>query len=333
MNVLVTGGAGYIGSHTSQALLEAGFKVIILDDLSTGFRQAVPSGAEFIEGKVHDLELVTRILKEKNIQAVLHFAAKLVVPESVSKPLEYYDNNVVGTLRLLQACELVGVNRFVFSSTAAVYGQGSGQALNETDPLLPINPYGTTKLVSEFQLRDFGQALRAQGRDFKYVVLRYFNVAGASASGKNGQRSKVATHLIKIASQVAVGLRPSMQVFGQDYKTPDGTCIRDYIHVEDLAEAHVCALQAIIKDHPGGTFNCGYGRGFSVIEVLDTLRKVSPDPIKTEMGPRRPGDPDILIANSRRLKDELHWTPKREDLALICRSAYLWEKQILKEQS
>jgi UDP-glucose 4-epimerase len=331
MTLLVTGGAGYIGSHTAHALLQAGFKVIVLDNLSTGFKEAIPADAEFVQGDVHDVKLVSNLMIEKKVQAVLHFAAKLIVPESVEKPLEYYDNNVVGTLRLLQACDIAKIRRFIFSSTAAVYGNGLGQKpLQESDPTLPINPYGATKLVSEFQLRDYGQACKNAGIDFRSVVLRYFNVAGA---GSDGQRSKVATHLIKIASQVAVGIRPHMQVYGTDYPTEDGTCIRDYIHILDLAAAHVDALQAILADHPGGTFNCGYGFGFSVKKVLDTMRTVTGLPIPAENGPRRAGDPAVLISDPQKIRQELGWRPRHESLEQICKSAYLWEKSLTARKS
>ena len=326
MKILVTGGAGYIGSHTCEALIQAGFQVVVLDNLTTGFQNSIPAQAEFVHGDVRDFSLVSSLLEKHAIESVVHFAAKLIVPESVEFPLEYYENNVVGTLQLLKACQKNKVRHFIFSSTAAVYGNGTGSALKETDPTLPINPYGTTKLVSEFQLRDFGHAAQIAGHDFRSIVLRYFNVAGAAHHGKNGQKSKVATHLIKIASLVAAGRRPSMQIFGTDYPTPDGTCIRDYIHIEDLADAHVCALQALLKSHPGGTFNCGYGRGFSVKEVLQTLRKTSHQPVIAETGPRRAGDPAILISDSQKLRTELGWTPLRDNLELICRSAYEWEK-------
>ena len=324
----MTGGAGYIGSHTIEALLKQDHSIVVLDNLSTGFQAAVPTQVQFIQGDVRDIDLVTSLLRDEKIEAILHFAAKLIVPESVQHPLDYYDNNVFGTLQLLKACEKTQVKYFILSSTAAVYGNGTGQALKEADLCLPINPYGTTKMICELQLRDFAQSLKAMGRDFRWVALRYFNVAGASSSGRNGQRSKIATHLIKIASQVATGLRPAMEIFGSDYKTPDGTCIRDYIHVEDLASAHVCALEALKNHHPGGVFNCGYGRGSSVLEVLQALREVSGQPVSAKFADRRPGDPALLVADSERIRRELGWSPVHDDLRRICKSAYEWEKTL-----
>jgi len=324
MRVLVTGGAGYIGSHTVQKLLNAGYSVVVYDNISTGFTEAVPKGAELIVGNVLDRVRLFQVLKEKNISAVIHFAAKLIVPESVEKPLDYYENNTVGLWTLARVCVDAGVNKVIFSSTAAVYGDSGGDGLiTESLPTVPLNPYGQSKLMSEHILRDLDVA-----HGLKSVALRYFNVAGAALDGTNGQRTKNATHLIKVASEAACGVRDSVGIFGEDYPTPDGTCLRDYIHVEDLADLHVLALKHLEAGGASQALNCGYGRGFSVKEVLDTVKKVSGIQFKTEAKPRRAGDAASLVADSTKIKKLFSWEPKHNDLELICLSAYNWEKRM-----
>lgn len=323
MQVLVTGGAGYIGSHTVQKLLDAGYGVVVYDNITTGFREAIPTGAELVMGDVRDKLMLSRVMKDKKISAVVHFAAKLIVPESVEKPLDYYENNTAGVLTLAQACIENGVKKVVFSSTAAVYGDASVSGLiTEQSPTGPLNPYGQSKLMSENVLRDCEAP-----HGLKSVCLRYFNVAGASVSGNNGQRTKNATHLIKVASEAACGKRESVGIFGTDYSTPDGTGVRDYIHVEDLADLHVLALKYLSDGGSSQIFNCGYGRGFSVREVIDTVRKVSGVNFKVIEQPRRAGDAAQLVADSSKIRKAFAWTPKYDNLELICRTAYEWEKR------
>ncbi len=325
MRLLVTGGAGYIGSHCVTELLKAQHEVTVVDNLSTGFKKALETpinqGVTFIQEDIRHIETIKEILRNKKIEGIVHFAAKLIVPESVSHPLDYYDNNVLGSLRLIQACQQTGVSFFVFSSTAAVYGEGTGCALQETDLTRPINPYGASKKMVEQILSDQSFA----DPNFKFIALRYFNVAGASIEGNNGQRTKGATHLIKVACEVATGQRDSIQIFGTDWLTPDKTCVRDYVHVQDLADAHVVALSALKKGHVGGIYNCGYGRGASVREVISMVEKVSGKKIKTIETARRPGDPELLVSDPRRLKTELLWAPKNDSLEIICKTAYEWE--------
>ena len=319
--ILVTGGAGYIGSHTTEALIEAGFEVIVVDDLSTGYERLLHPKARFYIYNVLETEKITSIMKNECISAVVHFAAKIIVPESISEPLNYYRNNTMGVLSLLEACKASSIKNIVFSSTAAVYGNASMELITESSPLAPINPYGSSKLFSETLIRDseieFG---------LKSVVLRYFNVAGASASGKFGQLSKNATHLIKIASEAACGKRDSMSITGTDYPTPDGTGVRDYIHVEDLADVHVLALKYLLNGGESEIFNCGYGHGSSVREVVDMVKKVSGVNFKAIEADRRPGDAAQLVADSTKVRRILNWSPKRDSLELICRSAYEFEK-------
>ncbi|MBV2167561.1 MAG: UDP-glucose 4-epimerase GalE [Bdellovibrio sp.] len=323
MQVLVTGGAGYIGSHTVQKLLDAGYGVVVYDNITTGFREAIPTGAELVMGDVRDKLMLSRVMKDKKISAVVHFAAKLIVPESVEKPLDYYENNTAGVLTLAQACIENGVKKVVFSSTAAVYGDASVSGLiTEQSPTGPLNPYGQSKLMSENVLRDCEAP-----HGLKSVCLRYFNVAGASVSGNNGQRTKNATHLIKVASEAACGKRESVGIFGTDYSTPDGTGVRDYIHVEDLADLHVLALKYLSDGGSSQIFNCGYGRGFSVRDVIDTVRKVSGVNFKVIEQPRRAGDAAQLVADSSKIRKAFAWTPKYDNLELICRTAYEWEKR------
>jgi UDP-glucose 4-epimerase len=324
--VLVTGGAGYIGSHAVRQLLGAGYRVVVLDNLSSGFRWAVAPEAEFVEGNAGDLPLVGRLIEEHGVKAVVHFAGSLIVPESVEQPLKYYGNNTAVSRNLIEACLEKGVERFVFSSTAAVYGTPEKQPVAETTEPRPINPYGRSKLVTEWMLRDVGAS--SAGHGLRHVILRYFNVAGASLDGTLGQATRDATHLIKVACEAACGTREKVVVFGTDYPTPDGTCIRDYIHVEDLARAHVDALRYLEKGGDSDTFNCGYGRGYSVREVLAMVEKVSGVKLKIEDGARRVGDPAELIAAGAKIRKVLGWLPRHEDLRVICASAYQWEATV-----
>lgn len=324
MKVLVTGGAGYIGSHTAQALLGAGHQVMVMDNITTGFREAVPVGVELIQGDVRNSALLAEVLKKNSVDAVIHFAAKLIVPESLEKPIEYYENNTMGVLSLVQACVASNVKKVVFSSTAAVYGDvATSGLLTEKTPTAPLNPYGSSKLMSEQILRDCEAP-----HGLRSVCLRYFNVAGAAEDGKNGQRTANATHLIKVASQAACGKRASVGIFGTDYPTPDGTGVRDYIHVEDLADLHVLALNYLNEGGKSEIFNCGYGHGFSVREVIDTVKKVSGVDFKVEEQPRRAGDAATLVADSSKVRKAFNWTPKRDNLELICKTAYEWEKKL-----
>lgn len=323
MNILVTGGAGYIGSHVVKLLGETtNHSVTVLDNLSTGRREAVLYGAL----EVLDLSAfngVESLLAARQFDAVIHFAASIVVPESVENPLKYYLNNTVNTTHLIHACIRHGVQRFIFSSTAAVYGEPEQVPVAETTPPAPINPYGTSKMMSEIVLADAGLA----HPDFKYIILRYFNVAGASLDNTIGQSFPNATHLIKVAAETAVGRRHSMQIFGTDYKTPDGTCIRDYIHVQDLASAHLAALD-YLETGSSDIFNCGYGHGFSVREVIETMRRISGVNFAAEERGRRAGDPASLISDNRKIIRTLKWKPQYDDISLICRTALAWEQKL-----
>jgi UDP-glucose 4-epimerase len=328
--VLVTGGAGYIGSHTVRRLIAEGHKVVVLDDFSTGHRWAVPPDAVVAAGDAGDQALVGVLIEEHSVGAVVHFAGSIVVPESVSDPLKYYRNNVTASRNLIEACVHKGVEKFVFSSSAAVYGIPDRQPVSEAAPQRPINPYGATKLIAEWMLRDvvagLGQPGALKDASFRYAALRYFNVAGASLDGTLGQATPAATHLIKVACEAACGTRDKVTVFGTDYPTPDGTCIRDYIHVEDLARAHLDALAYLDGGGASDTFNCGYGRGFSVRQVLHAVQKAAGVKLPIEDGPRRPGDPPELVAESSRIRRVLGWKPKHDDLEVICSTAYKWEK-------
>lgn len=328
--ILVTGGAGYIGSHTVRQLITAGFDVTVIDNLYSGFRWAVDGAAEFVEGDVGDYPLVCELLDKRKIEAVIHFAGHVVVFESVDDPLKYYRNNTVNSQRLIQACRDSGVSQFLFSSTCSVYGDAGGEPIAETTPLNPINPYARSKLMTEWMLEDAARGLSPDGSasGFRYIALRYFNVAGAAVDGGLGQATPDATHLIKIASELACGKREGMQIFGTDYPTPDGTCIRDYIHVDDLAAAHVMALRYLLDGGATTVLNCGYGRGYSVREVVDVMRKVSGRDLIVEETARRAGDPPVLIANNRRVRETLGWAPRYDDLELICRSALDWEARL-----
>jgi UDP-glucose 4-epimerase len=325
MTILVTGGAGYIGSHVVRQLGERGERIVVLDNLSTGFRSAVLHG-ELVVGDSGDRELVGRLLKERGIETVMHFAAHTVVPESVANPLKYYGNNTCSTRSLLQCCHEAGVKHFVFSSTAAVYGIPEGGIAAEDSPTQPINPYGMSKLMSEWMLRDLAAA-----SPLRYVVLRYFNVAGSDPGGRIGQSTIGATLLTKVACEAAVGKRPHVAVFGTDYPTPDGTGVRDYIHVEDLANAHVRALDYLRGGGASITLNCGYGHGYSVREVLAAVEKESGKTLTIIEEARRPGDPPALVSKATRVREVLGWTPQYDDLGAIVRSQLAWEERLLKE--
>ena len=322
--ILVTGGAGYIGSHAVLAFREAGYRVVVLDDLSTGRRRAVPDDVTFFAGDAGDQATVTVLLRRHDVATVVHFAGSIVVPESVSDPLKYYRNNTEVSRSLIAACVDAGVKTLVFSSTAAVYGEPETVPIGEDTPARPENPYGRSKLVTEWMLRD-----TAAAHDFRFVALRYFNVAGADPAGRTGQSTPVATHLIKVACQVALGSRPHMEIFGDDYDTPDGTCVRDYIHVSDLAEAHVDAVRHLQDGGESLVLNCGYGRGYSVSEVLSTLERVIGRALNARKAPRRPGDTAELVADAHRIKSLFGWTPRYDDLELIIRSALDWERSLL----
>ena len=322
--VLVTGGAGYIGSHAVLALKDAGWPVAVIDNLVTGFRFAVPEEVPFYEGDIADEALLARIFAEQGTRAIMHFAGSVVVPESVEDPLKYYLNNTVKTLALLAAAVECGVPHVIFSSTAATYGIPDESPVREDTPRKPINPYGTSKLTSELMLADIAAA-----HPLNYCALRYFNVAGADPQGRTGQSTAGATHLIKVAVEAALGKREAVSVFGTDYDTPDGTGVRDYIHVSDLAAAHVLALEALIeKPERSLTMNCGYGRGFSVFEVLDAVDRVTNRKLVRHMEPRRTGDPDALISDNARIKATLPWHPQYADLDLIVTHALQWERKL-----
>lgn len=326
--VLVTGGAGYIGSHAVLALKDAGWSVAVIDNLVTGFRFAIPEGVAFYEGDIDDADLLARIFADQGMGdgkgAIMHFAGSVVVPESVENPLKYYHNNTAKSRALIEAATTAGVPHFIFSSTAATYGIPKVSPVTEDAPKEPINPYGMSKLMTEVMLGDVSRAY-----PFNYCVLRYFNVAGADPQGRTGQSTAGATHLIKVAVEAALGKRSHVGVFGTDFDTPDGTGVRDYIHVSDLASAHVLALEAIIAQPLQSlTMNCGYGRGFSVLEVLDAVDRVTNLTIDRRFEGRRAGDPDALISNNERIKSTLPWTPQYDDLGLIVEHALAWERKL-----
>jgi UDP-glucose 4-epimerase len=323
--ILVTGGAGYIGSHTVQQLVARGESVVVLDNFSTGFRQSV-AGITLVEGDVGNSALVSTTIRQYGVKTVVHFAAHTVVPESVSNPLKYYGNNTCQTRSLLASCVANGVQQFVFSSTAAVYGiPPSGLAAEDT-PLAPINPYGTSKLMSEWMLRDLAAA-----SDLRYVVLRYFNVAGSDPAGKIGQSTRQATLLIKVACEASVGKREGVSIYGTDYATSDGTGVRDYIHVHDLARAHLLAVDYLNDGGQSETMNCGYGHGYSVREVLRSVERVSGRPLQVKELPRRAGDPPSLVAKSDRIRQLLGWQPELDNLDGIVQSSLNWERKLLAE--
>lgn len=324
--ILVTGGAGYIGSHVVRQLGDAGKRVIVLDNLCTGFADAVLCG-ELVVGDTGDQQLVSRLLSEHNIKSVMHFAAHTIVPESVANPLKYYRNNTANTRNLLECCRDAKVDHFIFSSTAAVYGEPQVSLIDESAPTAPINAYGTSKLMSEVMLRDLSAV-----DTLRHVVLRYFNVAGADPEGRIGQSTAKATLLTKVACEVAVGTRPHVSIFGTDYDTPDGTGVRDYIHVEDLASAHLKALEYLQNGGQSLTANCGYGHGYSVREVIDMVQSVHGQPLKTLEEDRRAGDPPALVAKADVAKDVLGWTPQYDDLRTIAQTALQWEHTLHKKR-
>jgi UDP-glucose 4-epimerase len=325
MTILVTGGAGYIGSHMVYELADAGERVVVLDNLSTGHRWAVAEGVPLIVGESGDQPLVTRLIRDHGVDAIIHFAASMVVPDSVRDPLGYYRNNTVNSRALIECAVNSGVRNFIFSSTAAVYGNPPTIPVAEDAPTMPVSPYGWSKLMTEIMLRDTS---RAHG--LAHVILRYFNVAGADPRGRAGQSTANSTHLIKVAGEAALGLRAKLDVYGTDYPTPDGTCVRDYIHVSDLARAHLDALRYLRSGAPSLTLNCGYGHGFSVLEVVETVKRVSGVDFKVEKAPRRPGDPDRIVAASDRARKVLGWQPRFDDLPTIVAHALNWEKELKK---
>jgi UDP-glucose 4-epimerase len=322
--VLVTGGAGYIGSHAVLALTDAGWPVTVIDNLVTGFRWAVPDGVAFYEGDIADAALVARICAEQGIRAIMHFAGSIIVPESVENPLKYYENNTAKSRALIAAAVAAGVPHMIFSSTAATYGIPEVSPVRENSPKLPINPYGMSKLMTEIMLGDVAKA-----HPLNFCALRYFNVAGADPRARTGQSTAGATHLIKVAVEAALGKRSHVDVFGTDYATADGTGVRDYIHVSDLAAAHVLALEALIAAPTDSlTMNCGYGRGFSVLEVLDAVDRVTNLKLERRLGPRRAGDPDALISDNALIKQTLPWEPKYANLDVIVGHALAWERKL-----
>jgi len=328
MAVLVTGGAGYIGSHMVWELLDVGDEVVVLDRLSTGFEWAIAPEAKLVVGDIGDVELVKSIVAEHKVDAIIHFAGSIVVPESVSDPLGYYDNNTAKTRNLLEAAVTSGVPHFIFSSTAAVYGGAGSEPVREDAPLHPESPYGRSKLMTEWMLQD-----AARAHPLKYTILRYFNVAGADPKGRTGQSTPGATHLIKVACETALGKRATMNVFGTDYATPDGTCLRDYIHVSDLVAAHRLALQRLRQGGDSLLANCGYGHGYSVLQVVDAVRRVHGADFDVRLSERRPGDPAAIVANSERARAELNWQPQRDDLDAIVSDALAWEAALSRRNS
>ncbi len=322
-SILITGGASYIGSHVALALLARGERMVVLDDLSNGRREAVADGVPFIEGDIADRTLVKNLLIDHGIDTIMHFAGSISVPESVENPEKYFDNNTRKTDVLIDVAVAAGVRYFIFSSSAAVYGMPEQGTVDETFPTAPINPYGETKLLSERALEN-----AAQASTLKYIALRYFNVAGADAAGRAGQFGKDAQHLIRTACQTALGMRPSMSIFGDDFPTPDGSGVRDYIHVSDLADAHLAALGYLRGGGESGIFNCGYGHGHSVKEVVAATQRVSGVDIVAEVAPRRPGDPAALVADNTRIMNTFDWQPKHDDLDDIIASALAWERRL-----
>lgn len=320
---LVTGGAGYIGSHMTYALLDRGEDVLVLDNLSTGIRGQVSPKANFVEGDVADPSLVQSLIEKFSVDSVIHFAGSVIVPESVENPLLYYRNNVAASRSLIEACVCRGVSKFLFSSTAAVYGASDAALVSELAPVRPINPYGTSKLMTEWILADCAKAY-----DFRYMALRYFNVAGADPAGRTGQSTPRATHLIKRACQAGLGRIEHLEIFGTDFPTKDGTGVRDYIHVSDLISAHLLALDSLRTGGQSEIFNCGYGHGFSVREVIGSVERLTGKPLPVREAPRRQGDPAMLVADSTKLKERLNWAPQHADLDEIVRTAFGWESNL-----
>lgn len=326
--ILITGGAGYIGSHILNQLKSADYQIFVYDNLSTGRLQSIVHG-EFIEGDLGDQEKLESLFSKEKFDAVMHFAGSIIVSESVEKPLEYYQNNTVNSLNLISMCQKYDVNKFIFSSTAAVYGETKDGICSEETFKNPISPYGRSKLMTEWMLEDLARIKK----DFRFVILRYFNVAGASLDGVVGQCSKVSTHLIKVASEVVSGKRDKMFVYGTDYPTEDGTCVRDYIHVQDLADAHIKSLSYLFGGGLSDTMNCGYGHGFSVNEVLETVKSVAGQNFSIELGERRYGDSAILVSKVDKIHDRIGWAPQFDDLPLIVKTALDWESFLQKEVS
>ncbi len=326
MTVLITGGAGYIGSHAVVAFREAGYDVVVVDNLSTGHRDAVPTDVPFVEGDVGDVARMQGVIQAHKVTSVVHFAGSLVVPESIEQPLAYYLNNTAASRNLIQTCVDGGVAHFIFSSSCTVYGSPDVLPVSEDAPTAPINPYGRSKLMTEWILQD-----TAAAHDLNTISLRYFNVAGADPKGRAGQSTLGATHLIKVASEAVVGLRDGVEIFGEDYDTPDGTCIRDYIHVTDLVDAHVQALRFLEAGGESQVLNCGYGRGFSVKEVLRTVEEVAGTKLDIRSGPRRAGDAPAIFADPSRIREILGWRPAHDDLAEIVASAIRWERLLAKQ--
>ena len=324
MTVLVTGGAGYIGSHMALRLGDAGEPTVVLDNLTTGFDWAVDHRAKLVQGDAGDMDFVDRVIAEHGITEIIHFAGSIVVPESVIDPLKYYRNNTATSRNLLEAAVKGGVKRFIFSSTAAVYGMTGLAPVEETTPLLPMSPYGRSKLMTEWMLADVAAA-----HPIKYGVLRYFNVAGADPLKRSGQSTPLATHLIKVASQTALGQRQKMDIFGTDYPTPDGTCVRDYIHVSDLIEAHKLLLDRLRGGGESITLNCAYGKGYSVRQVIDTVKSVSGVDFRVDEGPRRAGDPASITATGEKVRSELGWIPRHDDLREMVQTALDWERYLI----
>jgi UDP-glucose 4-epimerase len=323
MTILVTGGAGYIGSHMVLELLDNGESVVVLDNLSTGFRWAVPANATLVVGDVGDQELVRSIVRKHGVKSIIHFAGSIVVPESVADPLGYYHNNTVKSRALMEVAVEMGVENFIFSSTAAVYGMPKEIPVREDAPLAPMSPYGSSKLMTEIMLAD-----TARAHNFRYVALRYFNVAGADPKGRTGQSTPHATHLIKVACETALGKRAHMEVFGTDYPTPDGTCVRDYIHVTDLARAHLAALSHLRAGGESDVFNCGYSKGFSVLEVIDAVKRTSGADFEVRLSAPRAGDPAAIVAASDKIRMRLGWRPEFDNLETITVQALAWETHL-----
>ena len=323
MTILVTGGGGYIGSHMVHALVDAGEPVVVVDNLTTGFRSALPESATLVVGDVGDQALLMSVIKTHAVTEIIHFAASIVVPDSVRDPLGYYRNNTINTRALLEVAVATGVQRFIFSSTAAVYGNPQRVPVGEDAPVVPMSPYGNSKLMSEIMLKD---AAAAHG--LNYVILRYFNVAGADPRLRTGQATVGATHLIKVAVETALGLRPQIEVFGTDYETPDGTCVRDYIHVSDLVRAHFDALAHLRRGGASDTFNCGYGHGYSVHDVIGAVKRASGRDFAVRLSARRPGDPASIVADAARIRTQLNWTPQFDNLDTIVAHALAWERKL-----
>ncbi len=321
--ILVTGGAGYIGSHTAMLLTEAGYSVVVYDNLSTGHAQAVLSPAHLVQGDLNQVDKLNQLMKEEKFSSIIHFAASIVVPESFSKPLEYYHNNSINTSRLIELADRHRVRSFIFSSTAAVYGLPDTLPVNETCPVSPINPYGRSKLMSEWILQDLART----SASLSYVILRYFNVAGADPKGRLGQSTPKATHLIKLACRTALGQQNILPVYGDDYPTPDGTGIRDYIHVTDLAQAHLRALDYLEEDNQPKILNCGYGQGYSVKQIIESVERISQKKVPIEITSRRPGDPAELVADPTELMNVLDWQPQYNNIDTIVSTAFNWERQ------